>query len=81
MMKSVEEALLSGAFVVAASGVAGFGQSLSRKMVGRNLVLVGDFMSDAQEFPVLAPKVTWAAAMMCDTVISYILQGRKFSLT
>ena len=73
----VEAALLSGAFVVGASGVAGFGQNLSRKKVGSNLVLVGDFTSDCQDFPVLAPKVTWASAMMADTVISFILNGGK----
>ena len=73
----VETTLKQNSFTVSASGVAGFGQDLKRKRVGKNLVVIGDFVNDASDFPVLAPKVTWAAAMMCDTVITFILNGHK----
>ncbi|MBQ7585829.1 MAG: sulfur carrier protein ThiS adenylyltransferase ThiF [Desulfovibrionaceae bacterium] len=69
----VEEALKSKAWVVAASGIGGFGQKELKKRVLGNLTVIGDFCTDSLHYPMLAPKVTWAAAMMCDAVLEHLL--------
>ncbi|MBQ3059480.1 MAG: sulfur carrier protein ThiS adenylyltransferase ThiF [Desulfovibrio sp.] len=69
----VEAAILSGARIVAASGLAGYGGPDMHKRPMGDLTLVGDFVTDVQTAPPLAPRVTQAAAMLADTVLEFIL--------
>ena len=62
--------------VVAASGIAGWGRStdLSVRRVGKNLVLVGDFASEAgPETPPQSARVAIAAAMQANAVLATLL--------
>lgn len=70
----VEKALLASRRVVAASGICGIGGLPMRKKAIGNLVVVGDFSSDAQKMPPLAPRVTQAAAMMADIILQWVLE-------
>ncbi len=67
--------LRAGFFVVAASGLAGWGGPPMRaRRVGANLVLVGDEAGDVSEqAPPMAPRVTQAAALQADAVLARIL--------
>lgn len=69
----VEKALMAGAKVTAASGLAGFGGPPMQKRVIGNLTLVGDFVTSIDMAPPLAPRVTQAAAMLADCVLEFIL--------
>lgn len=69
----VEKALLAGAKVVSASGVAGIGGAPMLKRSTGNLVTVGDFATATDTHPPLAPRVMQAAAMMADSVLEFIL--------
>lgn len=69
-------ALLGGGFfVVAASGLAGFGlPPMQVRRLGEHFVCVGDFSTAAEETsPPLAPRVMQAAALQADVVLSRIL--------
>lgn len=70
----VEGSLATGCRVAAASGIAGYGGLPMRiKHLGKSLVVVGDFQSDIQYMPPLAPRVAQAAAMLADVVLEFIL--------
>ncbi|MDD2966047.1 MAG: sulfur carrier protein ThiS adenylyltransferase ThiF [Desulfovibrionaceae bacterium] len=69
----VEIALQAGYFTVSASGMAGYGGLPMQKRQVGNLVLVGDFISDVNVLPPLAPRVTEAAALQADAVLERIL--------
>ncbi|MBQ9537414.1 MAG: sulfur carrier protein ThiS adenylyltransferase ThiF [Desulfovibrionaceae bacterium] len=71
----VENALLAKAFVVAASGVGGFGPPPLQTKSFNNLVVVGTFVEDSARQIMWAPKVTWAASMMCDILLNQILKN------
>ena len=76
----VEKYMNSGKLVVAASGVAGFGNSDEIKVhkIKENFYIVGDLVSEADtDCPPLAPKVQIVAAKQADVVLSYILERRK----
>ncbi|MCG8532916.1 MAG: sulfur carrier protein ThiS adenylyltransferase ThiF [Desulfovibrionales bacterium] len=65
-------------FFVSASGMAGWGEPyMRRRAVRDDAVIVGDFTTDIAQLPPLAPKVTMAAAMQADAVLSYILGDCK----
>lgn len=69
----VESVLRSGRFVVAASGIGGWGgPPLQCRRLGA-LTLVGDMQSDVACYPPLAPKVTATAALMADAVLEHLL--------
>lgn len=71
----VEEALLHGAWVIAASGICGIGGlPLGQRQIGR-LTLIGDFQTDVCDAPPMAPRVTQAAAMMADRVLVLLLNA------
>lgn len=65
----------SGAQIVSASGLGGaFGPPMRKKRLGRRLVVVGDFESEAGEkLPPLAPRVMQAAALQAEAVLEIIL--------
>ena len=67
--------LRAGFFVVAASGLAGWGgPPMQARRVGANLVLVGDEAGDVSDLaPPMAPRVTQAAALQADAVLAHIL--------
>ena len=69
--------LQAGFFVVAASGLGGFGgPSMHTRRVGKNLVLVGDETAEVSaDTPPLAPRVMQAAALQADVVLEYILEN------
>lgn len=70
----VELAMQAGVFTVSASGIAGWGGApMTTRRVGKNLVLVGDFVSGVDRQPPLAPRVMQAAAMQADVVLEYVL--------
>lgn len=71
----VEAALLSGAQVAAASGVAGYGGKPMQKRSSGNLVVIGDFVTSIGMAPPLAPRVTQAAAMLADCVLEFVLSN------
>lgn len=65
--------------IIAASGIAGWGNSLdvSLRRIGKNLVLIGDTTSDiASGLAPQSPRVGIAAAMQANAVIATIL-GHK----
>jgi sulfur carrier protein ThiS adenylyltransferase len=72
----VEAYMDSGKFVVAASGLAGWGRSDNIKIhrIRDNFYVVGDLVSGiAPDLPPMAPKVNVAAAKQADTILSYFL--------
>lgn len=70
----VETLLRAGHRVVSASGMAGWGGSdMTRKSMGR-LVIVGDMTcAVGPHMPPLSPRVTMAAALEADTVLELLL--------
>ncbi|MCR4667689.1 MAG: sulfur carrier protein ThiS adenylyltransferase ThiF [Desulfovibrio sp.] len=73
----VEAALMKGIRVFSASGIAGYGGPPLRKRTVGNLSVFGDFERDVAVAPPLAPRVMWAAAMMSDAVLNFLLQREK----
>lgn len=74
----VETYINSGKLLVAASGLAGWGDSDNIKVhrVKDNFYLVGDLVSGiSPNLPPLAPRVMIAAAKQADIVLSYVLDG------
>lgn len=70
--------LKSGYFVVAGSGMSGYGlPPLQVRRLGENFVCVGDFVTGVSEgSPTLAPRVAQAAAMQADAVLEKLLGKR-----
>lgn len=64
-------------FLVAASGIAGFGHSdrIRVRKVRENFYVVGDLISSVEQMPPLAPCVTIAAAKQADLVLQHVLEG------
>ncbi|ABB14278.1 sulfur carrier protein ThiS adenylyltransferase ThiF [Carboxydothermus hydrogenoformans] len=61
--------------VVAASGVAGFGDCERIKIKrGRNFVIVGDFATSVKDKKPYAPKVTAVAAIQADEVLRMVVE-------
>jgi sulfur carrier protein ThiS adenylyltransferase len=71
----VEVLLPLGKFIVAASGLAGIGNSDEIKVhkVKGNLVMIGDLKSDICKSAPLSPRVNVAAAKQADTILDYVL--------
>jgi len=69
--------LPTGKFIVASSGVGGYGDSNSVRVhrIKENLVVVGDLKSDIETFPPFGPKVMVAAAMQADVILHHTLHG------
>jgi sulfur carrier protein ThiS adenylyltransferase len=73
----IESYLASGKLLVAASGLAGFGNSDEIKVhkIKDNFYLIGDLISAVSpKCPPLAPKVVIAAAKQADVILSYYLE-------
>ncbi len=64
-------------FMVAASGIAGFGNSdqIKIKRIKKNLALVGDLKTGTEKVPPFSPKVNIAAAKQADLILEYVLKG------
>ncbi len=70
----VERALMAQRFTVSASGIAGCGGApMQKRVMGKYLVIVGDFSSDVAHLPPLAPRVMQAAALQADALLEHIL--------
>lgn len=71
----VNNILKTGKFVVAGSGLGGFGESDMIKTVrmGRNLVVVGDMNTDVINKPPLSPRVNVVAAKQADVILERVL--------
>ncbi|MCK5133500.1 MAG: sulfur carrier protein ThiS adenylyltransferase ThiF [Candidatus Sabulitectum sp.] len=67
--------LKTGKFVVAGSGLGGYGESDQIKTfkIGRNLVVVGDLNSDVISNPPVSPRVNVAAAKQADVILERVL--------
>lgn len=70
----VEKALLANCRVVAASGICGIGGEPMRQKQMGNLVVIGDFCTDMEKAPPMAPRVIQAAALMADIVLKWALE-------
>ncbi|MCX7781716.1 MAG: sulfur carrier protein ThiS adenylyltransferase ThiF [Negativicutes bacterium] len=76
----IETYLNTGKFLVAASGLAGWGDSDRIKIhrIRDNFFIVGDLKSAiGPDCPPLAPCVQIAAAKQADLVLSYVLAGKE----
>lgn len=71
----VSSLLSTGKFIVAASGVGGYGDSDTVRIhrIKDNLHIVGDLKSDVNTRPPLVPKVMVVAAMMADTIMYHAI--------
>lgn len=72
------EFMNSDKLLVAASGIAGWGQSdkIKTKQVNDGFYLVGDGKSEVgSAAPPLAPKVNLAAAKQADIILNHVLEG------
>jgi sulfur carrier protein ThiS adenylyltransferase len=75
----VEAYLATGKLLVAASGLAGWGDAdrIKTHRIKENFYLVGDLVSEATEdCPPLAPCVTLAAAKQADLILNWALVSR-----
>lgn len=72
----IEALANAGKFFVAASGIAGCGDSdrIKTRRINENFYVVGDLQSDVDQKPPLAPCVTIAAAKQADLVLAYALK-------
>lgn len=61
-------------FVVAVSGLGGYGMSDNIKVhpISENLVMIGDLQSDVTSKPALSPRVNIAAAKQADVIFEYV---------
>lgn len=73
----VYELLSLKKFVVAVSGLGGYGMSDNIKIhpVKDNLVMIGDLRSDINFQPALSPRVNIAAAKQADVILEYICRS------
>ncbi|OPY91508.1 MAG: thiamine biosynthesis protein ThiF [Syntrophus sp. PtaU1.Bin208] len=71
----VSELLPQKKFVVAVSGLGGYGSSDALRVhpLKENLVLVGDLQTDIAFRPALAPRVAIVAAKQADVILEYVL--------
>ena len=71
----VASLLGEGTFVVAASGMGGWGGApMGSRRLGDSMVIVGDFTNEVGPgLPPLAPRVVMAAAMQADAVLQRLL--------
>jgi len=71
----VSELLFLKKFVVAVSGLGGYGSSDDIRVhpVKENLVLIGDLQSDIAFRPALSPRVAIAAAKQADVILQHVL--------
>ncbi|NTW77258.1 MAG: sulfur carrier protein ThiS adenylyltransferase ThiF, partial [Syntrophaceae bacterium] len=60
-------------FIVAVSGLGGYGMSDNIKVhpIKENLIMIGDLQSDIALRPALSPRVNIAAAKQADTILEY----------
>ena len=70
----LEETLLQNAYIVSASGICGCGQGCLKTREFHHGIIVGDFVSDCELYPPLAPRITCAAAMLADCMLAHILK-------
>lgn len=74
----VEQYLNSNKLLVAASGLAGWGQSdeLRVEKIKDNFYIVGDFKTEVgQGIPPMSPRVNIAAAKQADVILEYVLKN------
>lgn len=73
----VSELLMLKKFVVAVSGLGGYGSSDAIRLhpVRENFVLIGDLQSDIAFRPAISPRVSIAAAKQADVILEHVLSG------
>lgn len=72
----IEEFLNTDKLLVSASGIAGFGNSddIKTKKIKNNFFLIGDLVSEVDEFThPLSPRVNIAAAKQADVILEYVI--------
>lgn len=72
----IEELAQAGKYIVAASGLAGWGNSdrIKVKKINDRLYIVGDLISTIENNPPCAPVVTLTASKQADLVLGIVLQ-------
>jgi len=75
----VAELLPQGKFIVAVSGLGGYGGSDNIKVhpIKENLIMIGDLRSDIALRPALSPRVNIAAAKQADTILEYVCRSSR----
>lgn len=70
----VAQLLALDKFIVAVSGVGGYGGSDNIRVhqIKENLIIIGDLQSDIALSPALSPRVNIAAAKQADTILEYV---------
>lgn len=70
----IAELLPLNKFIVAVSGLGGYGGSDNIKVhrIKENLIMIGDLQSDIVFRPALSPRVNIAAAKQADTILEYV---------
>jgi sulfur carrier protein ThiS adenylyltransferase len=70
----VSRLLPLGKWIVAASGLGGYGSSGDVKVhpMKPNLIVIGDLASDIEKSPAFSPRVTMVAAMQADAVLEFV---------
>lgn len=73
----VAELLPLDKFIVAVSGLGGYGLSDNIKVypVKENLIMIGDLQSDVTLRPALSPRVNITAAKQADTILEYVCRN------
>lgn len=71
----VSELLSVNKFIVAVSGLGGYGMSDNIRVhqVMENLAIIGDLQSDIALLPALSPRVNIVAAKQADTILEHVL--------
>lgn len=70
----ISELLSLKKFVVAVSGLGGYGMSDNIKVhpIKKNFTMIGDLQSDVDFQPALSPRVNIAAAKLADVILEYV---------
>ncbi|TCT15647.1 sulfur carrier protein ThiS adenylyltransferase [Natranaerovirga pectinivora] len=72
----IQELIKEKEFIVAASGLAGWGNSdeIKTHYIRQNLVIIGDLKTEVgEDTPPISPKVNIAAAKQADAILEYVL--------
>jgi sulfur carrier protein ThiS adenylyltransferase len=71
----VSELLSQNKFIVAASGLGGYGSSdeIQAHSIKKNLVIIGDLKSDIISKPALSPRVNIVASKQADVILEHVL--------
>ncbi len=68
----IEELLPIGKIIISASGIGGLDtRSIKTKKLGKNLIVVGDFITDIKDYKTYSHKVGAVASIMTEKILEY----------